>query len=113
PSALFNAFLRPHFFDIHSPIVIPAFLENLALIMLAVISFIFLRKPRDNKMTSMILFSLSFVTILFVLCGLVTPVIGALVRYKIPALPFLAIIFIILADREKIKTKFLKVFRTG
>lgn len=37
---------------------------------------------------------LSFACALFVLSGLVTPVIGALVRYKVPALPFLLFPFV-------------------
>lgn len=37
---------------------------------------------------------LSFACALFILSGLVTPVIGALVRYKVPALPFLLFPFV-------------------
>jgi hypothetical protein len=36
-------------------------------------------------------FCITFVVVLFVLSGIATPVVGALVRYKVPALPFLVI----------------------
>ena len=44
--------------------------------------------------------------ILFILIGLTTPVIGAIVRYKIPALPFFLMFVFLTFDMEKIKTKF-------
>jgi hypothetical protein len=36
-----------------------------------------------------VLFCFTFTIVLFLIIGLTTPIIGAIVRYKIPALPFL------------------------
>ncbi len=46
---------------------------------------------------------LSFITILFVLIGLTTPVLGALVRYKVPALPFVGIVILAAASNERLQ----------
>jgi hypothetical protein len=47
---------------------------------------------------------------MFILTGLITPVMGAIVRYKVPALPFLMILLVMLIDKEKLikKIPFLK-----
>jgi hypothetical protein len=46
------------------------------------------------------------VLLLFVLIGLTTPILGAMVRYKIPGLPFLLIVFLLMLDKEKLLNKF-------
>jgi len=61
-------------------------LENLLIwAMLLLILFRF-RKPTDPNL---VLFSLLFFVLIFTLAGIMSPVSGALVRYKVPALPFL------------------------
>ena len=53
-----------------------------------------------------IFYSCMFAVIfMFVLTGLITPVMGAMVRYKVPALPFLMIMLIMLIDKEKMIKK--------
>ena len=49
-------------------------------------------------------YCLSFIVILFVLIGLTTPVLGALVRYKVPALPFIGILLLTAASNERLQT---------
>lgn len=101
PNALFNTLFRPSIFEIYSPVVLLAAFENLLIFLLIIVSYIFLdKKELKNKL---LLFSISYVLILFTLTGLTTPVLGALVRYKTPALPFLFIIFLFIIDKEKIK----------
>ncbi|HBF88737.1 MAG TPA: hypothetical protein DDX39_08860 [Bacteroidales bacterium] len=106
PIAFSNTFLRPHIFEVYSPVVFFAAAENLLIIMGLVLSLIFINKRKISNY-SLLYFSIFFVVIMFILCGLVTPVMGALVRYKMPALPFLFIIFIMIVDIDKIK-RFLK-----
>jgi hypothetical protein len=45
--------------------------------------------------------SLFFIIMLFVLTGISTPVIGALVRYKVPGLLFLIIVINLMYDQFK------------
>ena len=55
----------------------------------------------------MILFSYSFILVLFVLIGYTIPIAGAIVRYRVPALPFLLFAFISAFDPKK----FLRIFK--
>ncbi len=101
PNAILNSFFRPHVFEIKSFMYVVPSIENLIIILLFVLLLLFYKKV-DSKKLLWLWFSISFVLILFVLCGLTTPVLGALVRYRVPALPFLFIIFITFIDFNKI-----------
>ena len=103
PNALLNTFLRPSIFDIHSIIVLPAVIENILFLLLFIISIIYFDKNRFKKNLPFILFSFSFVITLSILLGLTTPVLGALVRYKVPYLPFFAFILVIVINNEKLQ----------
>jgi hypothetical protein len=113
PHAFVNTYFRPHIFESYSVIVLLAALENLLIVLMTVLCFIFPSRKIPDK--PLFLFSISFVIMIFVLSGLTTPVMGALVRYKIPALPFLFIIFITLIDTNRIteiiKRSYYKIFR--
>lgn len=100
PQAFYNSFFRPHIFEIHTMMAVPAALENLLILILILLSILFYSK---KGITSSALFylSVSFFLILFILAGLITPVLGALVRYKAPALPFLFIILVFITDKNK------------
>jgi hypothetical protein len=80
--------------------------ENLLILSCLLGSFFFLKKRIP---LAVILFCASFIAILFVLIGLTTPVLGALVRYRIPGIPFLILIIGLLADEMKIKQVIFKV----
>jgi hypothetical protein len=110
PNALFNVIFRPHFADLNNMMSLAAFLENLAIWIFMIISLLFFSK-KDLKINSGLLyFCVSFAIILFTVTGLTTPVIGAIVRYKVPALPFFVIIFVILINNLKFKELFNKYF---
>lgn len=111
PEALYNVLFRPWFFEITSPLLLAAALENLLLLFVALIAIFFYKKP-DNRQKTLIYFSLIFVLEIFILSGLTTPVIGAFVRYKLPALPFLFIMLFAIIDFDKLITKmnFIKRF---
>lgn len=109
PLAFFNTFFRPHIFEAYSPIVMLAAFENLLIFVSLVLSLIFINKKKITNLP-LLYFSIFFVIIMFILCGLVTPVMGALVRYKMPALPFLFIIFLFIIDWEKLKNSLFKMF---
>jgi hypothetical protein len=104
PVAFANTLLRPFFFEVKSVFMALASFENLIVIFFGLICIFFFKRKIENK--NFLMFSVFFVLIIFTLTGLITPVIGAIVRYKIPALPFLIITFIILTDKEKLLKKF-------
>jgi len=111
PQSLFTVFFRPFIFEINSPFILLAAFENLLFLILLIFSIFFLKTNKENY--NILFFCLFFVLITFVLTGLTTPVLGAIVRYKVPALPFLAILFLLLIDKEKMlkKLKFLNFLK--
>lgn len=110
PAALANSLFRPHVFETTSIFLIVAAIENFIIWSFIILSlFFFHRKTEGN---SMLYFCISFVFLLFLLTGLITPVLGAIVRYKVPAIPFLLIALLMITDKEKLvqKIPFLKRF---
>lgn len=87
PRALFIAFFKPLPWEVgRSPFILMPMLENIFFILsLAWIIW----NSRRSAHLSFSLFCISFVIMLFVLVGISTPVLGGIVRYKVPALPFL------------------------
>lgn len=88
PTALLNTFTRPWISDIRGILFIPSILENILVFLLAF--FAIRNKVKlDATKKNFVLFCFTFTIVLFLIIGLTTPIIGAIVRYKIPALPFL------------------------
>ena len=88
PTAFLNTFTRPWISDIRGILFIPSVLENVLAFLLAF--FAILNKEKlDATKKNFVLFCFTFTIVLFLIIGLTTPIIGAIVRYKIPALPFL------------------------
>jgi hypothetical protein len=106
PLALYNGLFRPWIFESTSPFFILAGIENLIIIIIMIMTCVFLNKR--VKSMSLLLMCIFFSAGILVLTGLTTPVIGAIVRYKVPAMPFLLVIFIMLIDRDKIVRRFPK-----
>lgn len=101
PRAFATSLLRPTIFETGSVAMIMAAIENV-LIICVLIAGLFYLKPQ-NLANHDVWYCLSFITILFVLIGLTTPVLGALVRYKVPALPFLGILLLSAANNERLQ----------
>lgn len=94
PTALFNTYFRPHIFEANSATFWAAAIENLAYGLLFILAIVKFKKSNAENLL-LALTCLSFVVGLGLLIGLITPVLGAIVRYKIPALPFLVIMFLL------------------
>lgn len=87
PQALFNTYFRPHLFESRNIGFLVSALENLGFMVLLTTALVKFRKPQPRQLV-LILTCLSCLIGLGLLVGLITPVLGAVVRYKIPALPF-------------------------
>jgi hypothetical protein len=105
PNALINTFFRPFPTEINSALILLAFLENLFIILTFVLMILYFKKINSGRL-HLILFALMFSLVMFSLVGLSTPNIGAIVRYKIPVLPFLLAAVFGLTDFERIKKRF-------
>jgi hypothetical protein len=90
PMGIINSLTRPWPNEIKNFLFIPAVLENLFLLFLIIFAVI---QKRKSTITSFnfIVFCLLFTFLLYSIVGISTPILGALVRYKIPAMPFLTI----------------------
>lgn len=91
PTALFNTYFRPHLLEARGASYLASAAENLLYLFLIAVTFWKFRKP-SSKNLALALMCLSCVIGLGLLIGLITPVLGAIVRYKIPALPFLIVL---------------------
>ncbi|MEE4177013.1 MAG: hypothetical protein V2I46_05835 [Bacteroides sp.] len=104
PRALFNVLFRPHLLDSANPIILSAAVENLGILaILGLTGFYGFRKKRLDRLEW---FGIWFTLLLFIFIGITTQVYGTLVRFKIPALPFLWVAFISLLPREKTNSRF-------
>ncbi|MCK4661547.1 MAG: hypothetical protein KAT68_01675 [Bacteroidales bacterium] len=107
PIAFFNTLFRPHIFEAYSLVTLLAAIENMIIIIFIIFTFFFIKKNISDK--PLLYLIVSYSIILFILCGLTTPVMGALVRYKVPALPFLFIILLFILDIDKLNSFMLKI----
>ncbi len=95
PSAFVNTLLRPFPWDIHSVIILLPFLENVLFILLIGMILYTRKTMLDSFIDKKMVFQFMVVVVfLFIIIGLTTPVIGAIVRYKVPALPFLYLVVV-------------------
>jgi hypothetical protein len=107
PASLYRAIFLPWIWNTSSLLgIIPA-LENLVLIILSVLACFFSRTLHRSEQ-NIVWFSLFFSITLLWIIGITTPVIGAIVRYKIPVFPFLYSIFALIIDWNKLYLKYIK-----
>ena len=82
----FNSLFRPFPWDSLNPLSLVSSIENLFILLLIGFSLIYKQKPEDLKL---FYFSLFLFLFIYTVSGQITPVSGALVRYKVVGLPFL------------------------
>lgn len=99
PQALVNVFVRPFIWESYSIFTLFSALENVLIFILIGIC-IFLAKK--NNVSTFFYFALVFSISAALVIGLITPVMGAIVRYKIFSIVFLLLAILSLADRSKI-----------
>jgi hypothetical protein len=102
PFTIYTVIMRPYLWEQGSALVKMAGLENLFLV-ICMIFPVFVLKKRSIEEKRIIYFLLVFVLYLYILIGFTTPVLGALARYKVPALPLVLIISLFFIDTNKLK----------
>ena len=95
---LFNAIIRPLPWEIYSLVLLPNAIEN-CLIVFFIFTCILFGKRKNFQ--SIGYFFLMYAFALLTIIGMVTPIMGSLVRYKIPAIPFLLMFFLLFMEKEK------------
>lgn len=107
PLAFFQTFSQPRIFEKQSVLTLAAALENL-IVYLTIVVAIFFRKKIKN-ISSEIWLSIGFFIGIYILIGLTTPVVGAMVRYKVPALIFLMVTLVYFMDAQKLQAVYVKI----
>lgn len=102
PHALYVAFLSPFATWKVGALGVMGALENAAMLALVPLAFVW-RKPWRGTDLPMLLFCITFCLSLCILIGWTTPVVGALLRYRIPVLPFFTLAVLLMADPLKVR----------
>jgi hypothetical protein len=108
--AFLNALLRPFPGEHGSLLIAASSAENLLVLGAVLFCLVFSSYGPADK--TVLWFCVFFVIMLYTLTGLTTPVTGAIVRYRVPAVPFLLIGALTLLDKWKAARKipFLRKF---
>ena len=107
PNAIYNVFCQPEMSRITNALMLFSFLENLFIISLIGVMLFFFKKP-SKEQRLFIWFCFFYILLLSILIGWVVPISGAIVRYKIPFIPFLVMSVLICIDFKKINNIFKK-----
>jgi hypothetical protein len=101
PIAFYHVLCKPFFYDSRSVMEHLASFENL--IFLAFFMWCFWKADFKKVDKNLLWLCISIVVMGFVLVGMTTTVMGAIVRYKIPFIPFLLMIPLLYLRNEKLK----------
>lgn len=107
PEALVNCLLRPYIWESNSLFMLLAGLENIFFAVFILLAIIY-RQSLSSPQIPIAIFCCSFVLILSLVIGWTTPVLGAIVRYKVPFLPFLYVLILFYFNPAKLTSRFLK-----
>jgi len=102
PLAFFNCLFRPFLWEANGVFSLLASAENLFFILLVALLIFNFRRGKLSKWEITLLL---YVIVLSILIGLTTPIFGAMVRYKMPIIPFLLIMVLTRIDYRKIYNK--------
>ena len=101
PVAFYNVIAKPFFYDSHSSSELVASLENLGYLLFFIFCIVFHQRKGVNK--NMLYLCISITITAFLLIGLTTTVMGAIVRYKVPFISFLLMIPLLYLDADVLK----------
>lgn len=100
PEAIWNSIALPYVWSCSNLLQIIPSLENVLFFACCIVWMLFPQKLLiDQK--NFVSFCICFSLVLLWIVGITTPVIGAIVRYKIPIIPFLYTMFIVLIKQKK------------
>ncbi len=102
---LFNVFFRPHPLEWKGVFQIISGLETILLLLILIFLFPCLSLSRIKGLSLFFFFFFVALTLL-ALPGIITPVLGALVRYKVPLIPLFIFSFFALFDLAKARLKY-------
>ena len=104
PMGAINGFFRPFPTNISNLLQLFPLIENMLLysmVLYLLFKILFFKIKINQDVKNVLWNSLFFIIMLFIITGLSTPVVGALVRYKVPGLIFLIIVINLMYDQFK------------
>lgn len=104
PQALFNVLVRPIYPTTWNSLSLLSAAEHLFLISILILPLIW-KKATSITEQRLVLFCISFVLVSSCVIGLTVPVLGGIVRYKAPLLPFYLLAIFTVVDLSKISPK--------
>ena len=102
PLGLWNCISRPYIWEVYSLAVLPNAIENIIIFIFIIVCVLF---GKRSNFKTIGYFFIMYALVVMTIIGMVTPIIGSLVRYKIPALPLLLMFFLLFLDVDKLKSK--------
>jgi hypothetical protein len=102
PEAFARAMLTPLHMKPDNPMLALAWVENALLIVFLLVGIVLAIRRKTPVSARLLAMVLIFTGILFVLIGWITPVAGAMVRYRVPALPFMVMAIGMMWDTDLI-----------
>jgi hypothetical protein len=100
PAALYNSLCKPSLLSSKSFLEKFSALENTAVLLFLIVCVWFKKQMYNRNLFALCLF---ICLIILLLIGYTTPVAGAIVRYKVPIMPFLLMCGILIIDENKLK----------
>lgn len=101
PHALAMTFLSPFLTAGRGAVGLAGAVENVALVLLPLLALRW-HRPWRTMDAGALMFAGSFVLLLALLIGWTVPVVGALVRYRMPLLPFVGLIALLTVDPDRL-----------
>lgn len=108
PMAILAGMYRPFLWEARNPVMLISGLENFILLMLTLYLLIRLKFVRFFQFVfsdPILIFSVLYTVLFMLAVGMASANFGALVRYKIPAMPFFVAILFIMLDKYKMYKK--------
>lgn len=101
PYALYISFLSPFLVLGNGALALMGAAENVLMLLVPVIAWRY-AKPWSAVDKPTLWFFLSFIVLLALLIGFTVPVVGALVRYRVPMLPFISFVALLIIDPARL-----------
>ncbi|MBK8228819.1 MAG: hypothetical protein IPK70_16780 [Flavobacteriales bacterium] len=108
PRALANAFISPFAVLGSGPLAWVGALESALLVTVPLLA-LWRRRAWNAVDKPALLFALAFIVLLALLIGWTVPVVGALVRYRVPLLPFVGLVALIIVDPARLPSRLRKL----
>ena len=100
PIGLWDSMMKPYLWQSRNPMMLLSAAENVAIVLLLILALIYRDKKKIYDYNMLLFFCLS-VALYFSIIGMMTPVLGNLVRYKVVLMPLLvfALLYILNIDK--------------